>query len=139
MTVPAGDPNQAIIDEFRANEGRVGGSLAGVPLLLLHHTGARSGVERVSPLAMQELEGGWAVVASKAGADENPAWYHNLLAHPGTTVEVGSGTFAVRASEAAGDQYERLWSKHKAEFPQFAEYERQTARSRIPVIILERV
>ena len=84
------DQNTAIIEEFRANDGVVGGYFSGVPLALVHHTGARSGVERVAPLASQELDegSGWAVFASKGGADDNPAWYYNLLANPETTVEV---------------------------------------------------
>jgi deazaflavin-dependent oxidoreductase (nitroreductase family) len=139
MTAPAADPNTAIIDEFRANDGVVGGYFAHLTLLLLHHKGARSGIERVSPLAMQPVEGGWAVFASKGGADEHPAWYHNLLANPETVVEVGAATVPVRAYEATGDEYDRIWTKQKADAPQFAEYERRTARERIPVIVLERI
>ena len=132
------DPNQAIIDEFRANDGMVGGYFAHLTLLLLHHQGAKSGRERVTPLAMLEIDGGWAVFASKGGADENPAWYYNLLAHPEVEVEVGSETYEVRAREATGDEYERIWSIQKERSPQFAEYERKTARDHIPVMVLER-
>lgn len=139
MTAPAVDPNAAIIDEFRANEGVVGGYFAHVRLLLLHHKGARTGIERVNPLATQPVDGGWAIFASKGGADDHPAWYHNLLAQPDVSVEVGTQTFAVRAREAVGDEYDRIWSKQKADVPQFAEYERKTARDRIPVIVLERI
>jgi deazaflavin-dependent oxidoreductase (nitroreductase family) len=75
--------NQAIIDEFRANEGRVGGRFEGRPILLLHHTGAKTGTERVNPLAYQQLEDGtWAVFASKGGAPTNPDWFHNVKANP---------------------------------------------------------
>ena len=133
------DFNQAIIDEFRANDGVVGGYFEHLTLLLLHHQGARSGRERVTPLAMLEVEGGWAVFASKGGADENPAWYYNLLAHPQVKVEVGSGTYEVRAHEATGEEYERIWSTQKERAPQFAEYERKTARDYIPVMVLERI
>ena len=94
------DQNQAIIDEFRANDGVVGGYFTGVPIALVHHKGAKSGVDRINPLATQKLERGYAVFASKGGADDNPAWYYNLLANPDTTVEVGTETVAVRAREA---------------------------------------
>jgi deazaflavin-dependent oxidoreductase (nitroreductase family) len=133
------NPNQAIVDEFRANDGVVGGYFVDMPLLLLHTKGAKSRLERVSPLAMQPVDGGWAVFASKGGADENPAWYHNLRANPETTVEVGSETYPVRAREAKGDEYERIWTKHKADLPQFADYERKTTRESIPVVVLERL
>ena len=139
MTAPAIDPNAAIIDDFRANDGVVGGYFAHLTLLLLHHKGARTGIERVSPLATQPVDGGWAIFASKGGADDDPAWYHNLLAHADVSIEVGTETIAVRAREAVGDEYERIWSKQKADAPQFAEYERKTARARIPVIVLERI
>jgi deazaflavin-dependent oxidoreductase (nitroreductase family) len=132
------DRNQAIIEEFRANDGVVGGYFSGVPLVLVHHKGARSGVERIAPLASQKVGKGWAVFASKGGADDNPAWYHNLLANPETTIEAGSETVAVRAREARGEEYERIWSKQKAAIPTFAEYEKKTKRPYIPVIVFER-
>lgn len=138
-TKPVHDPNQDIIAEFRANEGKVGGYFTGFPLLLLHHAGAKSGVERVSPLAYQAVEGGYAVFASKGGADDNPAWFHNVMANPDTSVEVGMETFAVRAREASGDEYERIWGQQKAAYTQFAAYEQKTARSYIPVVVLTRV
>ena len=131
------DGNQAIIDEFRANEGRVGGRFEGVPLLLLHHTGARSGTERVNPVAYQELENGYAIFASKGGAPTNPDWYHNLVANPGATVEVGTETVPVTARVAEDEERERIWEQQKASHPQFAEYERNTTRT-IPVVVLER-
>jgi deazaflavin-dependent oxidoreductase (nitroreductase family) len=131
------DRNQTIIEEFRANDGVVGGYFTGVPLALVHHKGARSGVERVAPLASQELDNGWAVFASKGGADDNPGWYYNLLANPETTIEVGSATVPVRAYEATGEEYDRIWTRQKTELPTFAEYEKRTKRSHIPVIVLE--
>ena len=131
------DQNEAIINEFRANDGVVGGYFTGVPIALVHHTGAKSGAQRIAPLASQKLDNGWAVFASKGGADDNPAWYYNLLANPDTTVEVGTATVPVRAYEAKGDEYERIWTKQKTELPTFAEYEKQTKRSYIPVIVLE--
>jgi len=133
------DWNQGIIDEFRANSGKVGGMFEGAPLLLLHHVGARTGTERVSPLMYQAVDGGYAVFASKAGADTNPDWFHNLRANPETRVEVGEDTAAVRIRVAQGDEHERIWSKQKQEWPQFAEYERQTSRAVIPVVVLERI
>ena len=131
------DQNQAIIEEFRANDGVVGGNFTGVPIALVHHKGAKSGVDRINPLATQKLEHGYAVFASKGGADDNPAWYYNLLANPDTFVEVGTEAFEVRAHEAEGEEYDRIWNKQKADIPTFAEYEKNTKRSYIPVIVLE--
>src|SRR5262249_40230708 len=96
----ANDRKAAIIEEVRANEGKVGGTFAAAQLLLLHHTGARSGTERVSPLAYQPVGDAYAVFASKGGAPTNPDWYHNLVAHPDTTIEVGSASLPVRARVA---------------------------------------
>ena len=94
------DWNQQIIAEFRANDGVVGGQLAGVPLLLLHHTGAKSGTERVNPLAYQRIGNSVAVFASKGGAPTNPDWYYNLVAHPDVTVEIGTETHHATARVA---------------------------------------
>lgn len=130
------DYNESIIAEFRANGGQVGGNFAGAPLLLLHSTGARSGVERVHPMMYQRTPSGWAVFASKAGAPDNPAWYHNLLAHPDVTAEIGTETVAVTAREAQGQERSTIWEEQKKRYPGFAEYEDRTSRQ-IPVIILE--
>ena len=138
-TSAARDPNAGIIEEFRTNEGRVGGFFTGFDLLLLHHRGARSGVERVNPLAYQAIDDGYAIFASKGGADDNPAWFYNVIANPDTVVEVGTETLAVQAHEAVDEEYERIWSKQKSDYPQFAEYERRTARDHTPVVVLERV
>ena len=129
------DYNARIIDEFRANEGRVGGSFDGVPLLLLHHTGARSGEKRINPLSYQPDDGRYVVFASRGGAPRNPAWYHNLKTNPNATIEVGTDTIDVLASEAGGEERERLYRTQAERIPQFAEYERRTART-IPVIVL---
>ena len=129
------DYNQPIIDEFRANGGKV--SNFGDALLLLHTIGAKTGQERVNPVASQPIGSGWAVFASKAGAPTNPAWYHNLLAHPDVTVETGEETVPVRARVAGPDEREAIWEKQKQLMPGFADYEKKTSRS-IPVIILER-
>jgi deazaflavin-dependent oxidoreductase (nitroreductase family) len=132
----AQDFNARIIEEFRANEGRVGGPFEGRPLLLLHHTGAKSGVERVNPVAYQTVGDAFAIFGSNSGGDTNPAWYHNLLAHPDVTVEVGTSTVRVRAREAHGAERDEIWERQKRERPAFADYETQTSRQ-IPVVLLE--
>lgn len=132
------DFTKDVIEEFRANDGVVGGYFAHLQLLLLHHKGAKSGTERVSPVATQPVDNGWAVFASKGGDDENPAWYYNLLSNPDVTIEIGTETVSAHAYEATGDEYDRIWTKQKADAPQFAEYEEKTKRSKIPVIVLER-
>jgi deazaflavin-dependent oxidoreductase (nitroreductase family) len=129
--------NSGIIDEFRANDGAVGGIFAGRPLLLLHHKGARSGVERVSPLMYQQLDGAYAVFASKGGADTNPHWFHNLVANPEVSIELGTDKIDVRARVAEGEERDQIWERQKREFPQFADYEQKTSRDHIPVIVLD--
>ncbi len=131
------DWNANIIDEFRGNEGRVGGMFEGAPLLLLHHTGAKSGTERVTPLMYQDLGDQLAVFASKAGATTNPDWYHNLIANPDTTVEGGTDTNPVTARVAEGGERDGIWAKQKIDRPQFAEYEVTAEGRQIPVIVLE--
>ena len=131
------DWNAGIIEEFRANEGRVGGNFEGAPLLILHTTGAKSGQERVHPMMYQDLgDGSVAVFASKAGAPDNPAWFHNVVAHPDVSAEIGADTRPFRARTAAGDERERIWTKQKADYPGFADYETKTDRE-IPVVILD--
>ncbi|MGQ0805403.1 MAG: nitroreductase family deazaflavin-dependent oxidoreductase [Actinomycetota bacterium] len=131
------DFNQQIIDEFRSKGGKVGGPFAGAPLLLLHHTGAKTGRERVNPLAYGRDGDRLVVFGSKAGAPTNPDWYHNLLANPRAKVEVGGDTIDVVARVAEGEERERIWERQKQDMPGFAEYEQKTSR-RIPVVILER-
>jgi deazaflavin-dependent oxidoreductase (nitroreductase family) len=128
--------NDKIIEEFRASGGKVGGPFEGAPLLLLHTTGARSGQERVNPMMYRRDGDRLAVYASKAGADTNPDWFHNLRANPRVTVEIGTETRTVLARIAEPDERERLWSAQKKEYPGFANYETKTKR-RIPVVILE--
>lgn len=130
------DWNTAIIEEFRANEGKVGGQFAGSPLLLLHSTGARTGAERVHPMMYQRIDGDYAVFASKGGAPTNPDWYHNLVAHPRAKVKVGTDTLDVTARVARDEERDRIWTRQKSDYPGFAEYEANTARE-IPVVILE--
>lgn len=130
------DYNAKLIEEFRANGGHVGGFFEGKTLLLLHHHGAKSGTHRVSPLAYQKLDNGYAVFASKAGADTNPDWFHNVIANPETDVEVGDETIAVKARVAEGQERETIWERQKQAWPTFADYEEKTDRV-IPVIVLE--
>lgn len=132
----ANDFNASIIEEFRANEGKVGGPFEGAPMVLLHTTGARSGRERISPLMYQDLGGAIAVFASKAGAPDNPDWFHNVVANSDVTAEVGTETRAYRARVAEGDERERIWSKQKEIAPGFADYEAKTPRV-IPVVVLD--
>ena len=131
------DFNNNVINEFRANEGKVGGGFEGANMVLVHHKGARSGTERVAPLVYRSEGDGWVIFASKAGAPDNPDWYHNLKAHPATSIEVGSEKIDVTAIEVTGADRERIWESQKAEVPQFAEYEASTDRI-IPVIRFER-
>ena len=134
MTQP-NDWNASVIDEFRANGGRVGAFPAN-NLVLLHHTGAKSGQERVSPVAYQVVDGGYAIFASKAGAPDNPAWYYNLQANPRATIEIGTDTIPVTARVAGPEEREPIWTRQKQAEPGFAEYEEKTTRQ-IPVVILE--
>ena len=131
------DWNAQVIEEFRANGGRVGGQFEGAPLLLLHTTGAKSGAERVNPVMYQADGDDLIVFASKAGAPTNPDWYHNLRANPNATVEVGTETVEVVARVAEGEERDRIWTRQKERFPGFADYEEKTTRQ-IPVVVLER-
>ena len=126
-----------MIEEFRANGGKVGGMFEGMPLLLLHHVGAKTGAERVNPVAYQRVGDAVAVFASKGGAPTNPDWFHNVVANPDVTVEIGTDSYPARARIATGDERERIWSAQKAAFPQFAEYEQNTDRE-IPVVVIDK-
>lgn len=130
--------NQSIIEEFRANGGKVGGPFEGGTLLLLTSTGAKSGQPRVSPLAYVADGERYVIIASKAGAPTNPDWYHNLLAHPDATIEVGREQFQVRATVAEEPERSRLYAKMVEKMPGFADYQRKTTRQ-IPVVVLDRV
>ena len=129
------DWNRAIIEEFRANEGKVGGNFAGKPLLLLHTTGAKSGEERVNPVAYTKDGDKLVVIASKGGAPTHPDWYHNIVAHPEVTVEVGTEKIEATASIANEPERRRLYDEMIKIMPGFADYEKKTTRS-IPVIVL---
>src|SRR3954470_15370220 len=106
----APDFNAQIIQEFRLQGGKVVGPAEGFSLLLLHTRGARTGAERVNPVAYQPLADAWAIFATYAGAAKNPDWYHNLVAHPETVIEVGTETIPVRARIATGEERERIWA-----------------------------
>jgi deazaflavin-dependent oxidoreductase (nitroreductase family) len=129
--------NKDVIDEFRANDGKLGGGFEGANMILVHHTGARTGTERVTPLVYRVEGERWAIFASKAGAPDNPDWYHNLKANPNTVIEVGTETIEVTAAELTGDERNRVWESQKAEVSQFAEYEASTDRI-IPVVVFAR-
>jgi deazaflavin-dependent oxidoreductase (nitroreductase family) len=131
------DWNVKIIEEFRTNEGMVGGAFEGAPLLLLHTTGARSGQARVNPMMYLDLGGHRYVFASKAGADTNPDWYHNLVAHPEVTVEVGAETYEAVATPVTGEDRHRIYDEQARRYPGFAEYQEKTRRV-IPVVEVER-
>jgi len=132
------DFNQRIIDEFRANNGTVTSGGFGRSLVLVHHVGARSGLERVSPVMAIPSDGGWLIAASKGGAPENPAWYHNLRSAPDVVIETpDEGEVAVNAVELRGAERDAAWELFTTRSPGFAEYERRTDRV-IPVIELRR-
>jgi deazaflavin-dependent oxidoreductase (nitroreductase family) len=132
------DWNQGIIEEFRSAGGEVGGQFAGAPLLLLTTTGAKTGEKRTIPV-MYLADGDRLVVfASKAGAPTNPDWYHNLLAHPRATVEVGTETFEVEAEVADREERDRLYAVQASRYPGFAEYQEKTTRV-IPAVLLRRL
>lgn len=137
-TVAANDFNARIIEEFRANGGKVGGQFEGATMLILHTTGAKSGQERVNPLVY--LDGGERiyVFASKGGAPTNPDWYHNLVANPDVTVEKGTETFSARAVPVEGEERDRIFREQAQRFPGFADYERKAAGRVIPVVELQR-
>ena len=132
------DRNRTIIEEFRSNRGLVGGNFEGRPVLLLSTTGAKTRLPRLNPLMYMADGHRWLVFASKGGNHKNPDWYHNLVAHPAVTVEVGTETVEARAEVITGDERDRLYAKQAGLYPQFGEYQRRTSRI-IPVIALSRV
>ena len=132
------DFNAPIIEEFRANGGKVSGMFGGMDLLLLTTTGAKSGKVSTIPVAFTKDGDNFVVVASKGGAPNNPDWYHNLVAHPEVMIEVGTDKVPVRASETKGEERERLFEQHADRYPGFNDYKAKTTRT-IPVFILERM
>ena len=131
------DFNAAIIKEFRANAGKVGGPFEGASLVLLTTVGAKSGQTRVVPVVYRADGGRIYVFASKAGAPTNPDWYYNILAHPDITIEVGSDTYDVTATVVEGAERDRIYAEQATEFPGFADYQAKTDRI-IPVVALDR-
>jgi deazaflavin-dependent oxidoreductase (nitroreductase family) len=125
---------------YRWTRGKLGGHVPGFPaarIVLVDHVGARTGRRRTSPLILHEDEGFVAVVASKAGQPTNPAWFHNLMAHPDTTIQIGAEVRSVRARLATGEERARLWPKFQAVYPGYDFYQRNAKGRRIPVVILE--
>ena len=131
------DFNAGVVKEFRANGGVVGGDFEGMALLILHTTGAKSGKASVQPLLYQAVGDSFAVFASRGGAPKHPAWYHNLVANPAVSIEVGTETLAVTARVTEGGERDDIWGRQKADFTFFADYEKNTSRI-IPVIVLDR-
>lgn len=129
--------NRGIIEQFRANGGKVGPPFEGAPLLILHSTGAKTGKTRLAPVVYQQVGDSWAIFASKAGAPDNPDWYHNLVANPSASIEVGTEVVPVTARVLDAAEREPIWTKQKELMPGFAEYEASTDRT-IPVVILDR-
>ena len=131
--------NDSIIAQFRANGGQMtSGPFTGRTLLLLTTKGAKTNVERKSPLVYSRDGERFVIVASKGGAPTHPAWYHNLRAHPEVTLEVGTEKFRARASVATAAERRRLYDKHAERMPAFWDYEKRTTR-KIPVVVLERI
>lgn len=129
------DRNQRIIDEFHANDGKVGGRFEGKTLLLLHTIGAKSGQERVNPVAYVKDDGRYVVIASKGGAPTNPDWYYNLVANPDVKIEVGTETLPVHAEVMEDPERTRLYNKMVEMMPGFNDYRNKTTR-KIPVFVL---
>jgi deazaflavin-dependent oxidoreductase (nitroreductase family) len=129
------DFNTQIIEEFRANDGVVGGMFEGADMILITVTGARSGVRRTQPLVRFDVDGDRYIVASAAGAPKHPAWFHNLVAHPEVTVEVGTDTYEATAAPVEPAERDRLYALIAERMPNFAEYEAKTDRV-IPIVKL---
>lgn len=138
----AQDWNAKIIDEFRANDGQVGGPFEGAPMVLVHHVGRKSGKQNLTPMMYlpgDDDSGTIFVFASKAGAPSNPAWYYNLVSAGRAQVEVGTDTYDVAVREIKGDERDRIYAEQASRYPGFAEYEQKTAGIRtIPVLALTR-
>lgn len=135
MSDTQSDLDQRVIEEFRLNRGQVGGHFQGAPVLLLHTQGRRSRQERVNPTMYLDWEGHRFVFASKSGAPTNPDWYHNLIAHPEVTVELGTDTFSATAAPVLGADRDRIYAEQVRRYPGFGEYQEQTVRV-IPVVEL---
>ncbi|HEX5847854.1 MAG TPA: nitroreductase/quinone reductase family protein [Rubrobacter sp.] len=133
-----GDFNAGVIEEFRANGGRVGGPFEGYPLILIHHVGARTGVESVTPVGcFARSDDRLVIIASNGGARDNPDWYYNVKAHPEVGVEFGAEAFVVEVRELEGEERERAWAGVVEEVPAVADTQNETSRT-IPVLLLTR-
>ena len=130
--------NKSIVDEFRSNDGKVGGPFEGATLLLLTSTGAKSGQPRLAPLAYLTIDGKMIIIGSKAGADTNPDWVHNLRANPRAHIEVGTDAYDVVARELLPEERDETYPKVVAVAPGFGEYQAKTSRV-IPLFELQRV
>jgi deazaflavin-dependent oxidoreductase (nitroreductase family) len=130
--------NERVIKEFRSNGGKVGKPFENAPMILLTHTGAKTGKSYTTPLVYSRDGDRIVVIASKAGAPNNPSWYHNLVAHPTATLEIGTESFKAKARIATGDERERLFNQQAAQMAVFNEYRAKTTR-KIPVVVFERV
>ena len=129
--------NAKVLAEFRANHGKVGGLFEGFPMILVHHKGAKSGIERIAPLVYTKDGDRYVIVASKGGHPTHPDWYHNLVAHPDIQIEIGDQTFPVRASLAQGEERQRLFDEQAKLMPNFKDYEKAVVGHReIPVFLL---
>jgi deazaflavin-dependent oxidoreductase (nitroreductase family) len=129
--------NLSVIEEFRANEGKVGGMFAGAPMILITHKGAKSGKEYTSPLVYTRDADNVVIIASKGGAPEDPQWFRNLVANPDVTVEIGTEKYSGHARVAAGAERDRLFRAQADLMPNFDEYASKTTRT-IPVVVIER-
>jgi deazaflavin-dependent oxidoreductase (nitroreductase family) len=138
MTQSRSERNRTIIEEFRANGGRVSGQFGDTPLLLLTTTGAKSGQKRINPVAYLADGSRLLVFAANAGRPTHPDWYHNLVTHPDVTVEVGTERFAARAIALSGEERDRLYATQATLDPRFAEFQKKTTRT-IPVVALLRI
>lgn len=130
--------NEKLIEEFRANDGKVSGSFANAPLILITHTGAKTGTKRTSPLVYTRDGDRIVLIASKGGAPTHPHWYLNMTANPQVTVELPGETFEARVTEVTGEERDRLYDAQAAQMPNFADYANATDR-KIPVLVLDRI
>ena len=129
--------NRTVIDEFREKHGKVSGAFEGAPMILVTHTGAKSGKSYTNPLVYTRDGDSYVIIASKAGAPDDPQWFRNIVAHPEVTVEVGTEKFGARARVASGDERARLYRAQADLMPNFDEYAQSTTRE-IPVVVLDR-
>jgi deazaflavin-dependent oxidoreductase (nitroreductase family) len=125
---------------YRRSDGRIGGHLPGWPdarIALVDHTGAKTGIDRTSPLMYKQTDDAIAVVASKAGQPTHPGWFHNLKANPDTTVQIGPAVHQVRARVATDEEHNRLWPMFVALYPGYEFYQRHAKTRKIPIVLLE--